>query len=68
MHVIAAKAVAFGEALRPSFQQYAGQVVTNAQVLSETLVKGGCNACLSIYFSLSPSVALSLSLSVCVCV
>jgi len=43
MHVIAAKAVAFKEALQPSFQQYAASVVTNAQVLSETLVKGGCN-------------------------
>jgi len=35
MHVIAAKAVAFKEALKPSFQQYASSVVMNAQVLSE---------------------------------
>ncbi|MEN2976063.1 serine hydroxymethyltransferase [Tistrella bauzanensis] len=41
MHVIAAKAVAFGEALRPDFKDYARQVVVNAQALAETLVAGG---------------------------
>jgi glycine hydroxymethyltransferase len=41
MHVIAGKAVAFGEALRPEFKAYARQVVANAQVLAETLVAGG---------------------------
>ncbi len=41
MHVIAAKAVAFGEALRPEFRDYAAQVVRNAQVLAEALMKGG---------------------------
>jgi glycine hydroxymethyltransferase len=41
MHVIAAKAVAFGEALRPEFKDYAAQVVANAQALAEQLVKGG---------------------------
>ncbi|UYN99958.1 MAG: serine hydroxymethyltransferase [Devosia sp.] len=41
MHVIAAKAVAFKEALQPEFKAYARQVVANAQVLAETLVKGG---------------------------
>jgi glycine hydroxymethyltransferase len=41
MHVIAAKAVAFKEALDPSFKAYAAQVVANAKVLAETLVKGG---------------------------
>ena len=41
MHVIAAKAVAFGEALRPEFRDYAASVVGNAKVLCETLVKGG---------------------------
>ncbi|HVM83117.1 MAG TPA: serine hydroxymethyltransferase, partial [Candidatus Binatia bacterium] len=41
MHVIAAKAVAFGEALQPEFKLYAKQVVDNAKVLAETLVKGG---------------------------
>ncbi len=41
MHVIAGKAVAFGEALRPEFADYAAQVVKNAQVLAETLMKGG---------------------------
>ncbi len=41
MHVIAAKAVAFGEALRPEFAAYAAQVVENAQVLGETLKEGG---------------------------
>lgn len=41
MHVIAAKAVAFKEALQPEFKAYARQVVTNARVLAETLLKGG---------------------------
>jgi glycine hydroxymethyltransferase len=41
MHVIAAKAVAFGEALRPEFADYAAAVVGNAQTLAETLMKGG---------------------------
>jgi glycine hydroxymethyltransferase len=41
MHVIAAKAVAFAEALRPEFRTYAHQVVANARALSETLVAGG---------------------------
>jgi glycine hydroxymethyltransferase len=39
MHIIAAKAVAFGEALEPSFEQYARQIIKNAQTLAETLVK-----------------------------
>ena len=41
MHVIAAKAVAFGEALRPEFKTYAAQVVSNAQALAETLKQAG---------------------------
>ncbi len=41
MHVIAAKAVAFGEALRPSFKLYAKDVVENAKVLAETLKARG---------------------------
>jgi glycine hydroxymethyltransferase len=41
MHIIAAKAVAFGEALRPEFKTYAANVVANAKVLSETVRKGG---------------------------
>ncbi len=41
MHVIAGKAVALGEALRPEFKQYAGNVVDNARVLAKTLVDGG---------------------------
>ncbi|WP_269801333.1 serine hydroxymethyltransferase, partial [Roseovarius salinarum] len=41
MHVIAAKAVAFGEALRPEFRAYAAQVVANARALSEQLMRGG---------------------------
>ena len=41
MHVIAAKAVAFGEALRPEFKTYAKQVIANAQALSDQLIKGG---------------------------
>lgn len=41
MHVIAAKAVAFGEALKPEFKTYAAQIVTNAKVLAETLESRG---------------------------
>ncbi len=43
MHVIAAKAVAFGEALRPSFKDYAKRVADNAKVLAETLKSRGCD-------------------------
>jgi glycine hydroxymethyltransferase len=41
MHVIAAKAVAFGEALRPEFKTYQAKVVKNAQALADELMKGG---------------------------
>ena len=41
MHVIAAKAVAFKEALEPGFKQYQQQVLNNASVLADTLVKRG---------------------------
>jgi len=41
MHAIAAKAAAFGEALRPSFKAYAQAVADNACVLAETLLEGG---------------------------
>ena len=41
MHVIAAKAVAFGEALQPEFKEYAAQVVKNAAALAEALQKRG---------------------------
>ena len=41
MHVIAAKAVAFGEALRPEFKTYQQQVIANAQTLAATLIEGG---------------------------
>lgn len=41
MHVIAAKAVAFGEALQPEFHEYATQIVKNAKVLAEELQKRG---------------------------
>ena len=43
MHVIAAKAVAFAEALRPDFKAYAAQVVANARALADELMKGGVN-------------------------
>jgi glycine hydroxymethyltransferase len=43
MHIIAAKAVAFGEALEPTFSEYIGQVVTNSRILGETLVARGFN-------------------------
>ena len=41
MHVIAAKAVAFKEALNPSFKAYQQQVVTNARIVAETLIQRG---------------------------
>ncbi|MDI7740892.1 serine hydroxymethyltransferase [Lysinibacillus fusiformis] len=41
MHVIAAKAVAFGEALQPEFKEYAKQIKANAKVLAETLLSEG---------------------------
>lgn len=41
MHVIAAKAICFGEALRPEFKQYARQIIDNAQALAEVLLAGG---------------------------
>jgi len=43
MHVIAAKAVAFGEALRPEFKVYAAQVVENAVALAAVLAERGCD-------------------------
>ena len=42
-HVIAAKAVAFGEALKPAFKKYAKQVVLNAKALAATMIEGGCD-------------------------
>ncbi len=44
-HVIAAKAVAFGEALRPEFKQYQQQVLDNAKALAETLTARGLRLC-----------------------
>ena len=41
MHVIAGKAVAFGEALQPGFKTYQGQVIGNAKALADQLMKGG---------------------------
>ncbi|MCA2012361.1 serine hydroxymethyltransferase [Cereibacter sphaeroides] len=41
MHVIAAKAAAFGEALQPGFRDYIHAVIANAQALSDQLIKGG---------------------------
>ena len=41
MHVIAAKAVALGEALRPEFRNYAAAVVANAKILATTIAEGG---------------------------
>jgi glycine hydroxymethyltransferase len=42
-HVIAAKAVAFGEALQPSFKAYATQIIANAKALADALQSGGVN-------------------------
>ena len=41
MHIIAAKAVAFGEVLQPEFKKYTQAVIENAQVLAKTLVERG---------------------------
>jgi len=41
MHVIAAKAVAFFEALQPEFKEYAAQIIKNAKILAETLTEDG---------------------------
>lgn len=43
MHIVAAKAVALGEALQPSFKEYAKNVVDNAKVLADTLLAEGLN-------------------------
>lgn len=43
MHVIAGKAVCFGEALKPEFKIYAQQVIDNAKTLAQTLMAGGLN-------------------------
>ena len=43
MHVIAGKAVCFGEALKPEFKEYQKQIIKNAKVLAEELVKRGFN-------------------------
>lgn len=43
MHVIAGKAVCFGEALKPEFKEYQKQIIKNAKVLSEELMKYGFN-------------------------
>jgi glycine hydroxymethyltransferase len=45
MHVIAAKAVAFGEALQPSFKEYALNIVQNAAALADALVEHGYRLC-----------------------
>jgi glycine hydroxymethyltransferase len=41
MHVIAAKAICYGEALRPEFRSYAQQIIENARALAESLMSGG---------------------------
>ncbi len=43
LHIIAAKAVCFGEALKPEFKTYQEQIVKNAKALADTLVSGGFN-------------------------
>ncbi len=43
MHAIAGKAVAFGEALRPEFTEYAQRIVDNARALADGLMEGGLN-------------------------
>ena len=41
MHIVAAKAICFAEALQPEFKAYGQQIVDNAQTLAETLLSGG---------------------------
>jgi glycine hydroxymethyltransferase len=41
MHIIAGKAICFGEAMRPEFKQYAKRIIENAKALAETLLSGG---------------------------
>jgi glycine hydroxymethyltransferase len=41
MHIIAGKAICFGEALRPEFRDYARQIIANAKTLAEALLAGG---------------------------
>lgn len=41
MHIIAAKAAAFGEALKPEFKEYQQNIIKNAKAMSETFIKGG---------------------------
>ena len=43
MHIIAAKAVCFGEALKPEFKEYQKQVVNNAKALADALIAEGFN-------------------------
>jgi glycine hydroxymethyltransferase len=43
MHVVAAKAVAFGEALKPEFKLYARQIIDNARTLSDAVMSSGLN-------------------------
>ena len=45
MHIIAAKAVAFGEALKPSFKRYQEQIVKNAKSLAQGLMEEGFRLC-----------------------
>ncbi len=45
MHIIAAKAVCFHEALQPAFRDYARQVVSNAKALAESMVEAGVRIC-----------------------
>ena len=41
MHVIAGKAICFGEALRPEFKTYAQRIIDNAKTMAEVLLAGG---------------------------
>jgi len=43
MHVIAAKAIALGEALQPEFKAYQHQIVVNARIMAEKLMENGCS-------------------------
>jgi glycine hydroxymethyltransferase len=43
MHIIAGKAICFGEALRPEFKKYARQIIENAKTLADVLLEGGLN-------------------------
>ena len=48
MHIIAAKAVALGEALKPEFKEYQQHILDNAKALADSILEGGLDLVLSL--------------------